>query len=94
MINSLDESYIEKKVRSCFAKAENTVEEMIRKIEREINGDHASNCCLPGNYLETNVLTTLCFNGHHTKSKNVTSYEVDESDNKLPWKRHQQKEHF
>lgn len=35
MINPLDEFCIGKKVRSCFAKSENMVEEMIRGVERE-----------------------------------------------------------
>ena len=35
MINPLDEFCIEEKVRSCFAKSENMVEEMIRRVESE-----------------------------------------------------------
>lgn len=57
MINPLDKFCIEKKVRSCFAKSEDMVKEMISKIEREIDGDYVSNCYLLEDYPKTDVLS-------------------------------------
>ena len=76
MINFLDESYIEKKVRSRFTKAKNMVEEMIRRVEGEINGD---NCF--------DILKKP-----QASDDQVPFYKTDERSNELPWESHQQKE--
>ena len=72
MINTLDKFCIEKKVRSCFAKSEDMVEEMISKIEREINGD--------------NCFDTL--KESQLAKDQLPPYHTDESNDELPWMSH------